>query len=101
MDDEKKANLYMSRMKKQTNKHYYVAYISCTNLWKSEFDGIISKRDELQKLDFKKLKHEVNDCYKKDLKITTNFEAVDNEDGINKSYLDEKLKKKQSSIFHL
>ena len=39
------------------------------------------------------LKLEVYDTYKKDEKITTNFEAVNNEDVINKGYLDEKLLK--------
>ena len=36
---------------------------------------------------------EVYDTYKKVQKITTNFEAVDDEDVINKGYLDEKLLK--------
>ena len=39
------------------------------------------------------LKLEVHDTYEKDEKLTTNFKAVDNEDVINKSYLDEKLLK--------
>ena len=39
------------------------------------------------------LKLEVPDTYKKDEKLTTNFEAVDNEDVINKGYLDTKLLK--------
>ena len=38
-------------------------------------------------------KLEVHDTYKKDENITTNFEAVDNEDVINKGYLDSKLLK--------
>ena len=39
------------------------------------------------------LKLEVHGTYKKDKKITTNFEAVDDEDVIHKSFLDEKLLK--------
>ena len=39
------------------------------------------------------LKHEVLNTYEKDQKITTNFEAVDDEDVINKAYLDSKLLK--------
>ena len=39
------------------------------------------------------MKLEVHDTYRKDEKISTNFELVDNEDVINKAYLDEKLKK--------
>ena len=68
-------------------------YISYNKLWESEFDGIVSKRDKLQDLNINQLKLEVHDTYKKDEKITTNFEAVNNEDVINKSFLDEKLLK--------
>ena len=68
-----------------------MAYISYNKLWESEFDGIVSKRDKLQDLNINQLKLEVHDTYKKDEKITTNFEAVDNEDVINKGYLDSKL----------
>ena len=44
-------------------------------------------------MNIKQLKLEVQDTYKKDQKITTNFEAVDDEDVINKGYLDSKLLK--------
>ena len=57
----------------------------------SEFDGIVSKRDKLQDSNINELKLEVCDTYKKDEKITTNFEPVNNSDVINKGYLDEKL----------
>ena len=60
-------------------------------LWESEFDGIVSKRDKLKDANICQLKLKVHDTYKKDERITTNFEAVDNEDVINKGYLDEKL----------
>ena len=70
-----------------------MAYISYKKLWESEFDGIVSKRDKLQDLIIIQLKLEVHDTYKKDEKITTNFEAVDNEDVINKGFLDSKLLK--------
>ena len=70
-----------------------MAYISYNKLWESEFDGIVSKRDKLQDANINQLKLEVYDTYKKDEKISTNFEAVNNEDVINKGYLDEKLKK--------
>ena len=70
-----------------------MAYISYNKLWESEFDGIVSKRDKLQDLNINQLKLEVHDTYKKDEKITTHFEAVNNEDVINKSFLDEKLLK--------
>ena len=61
-----------------------MAYISYNKLWGSEFDGIVSKRDKLQDLNINQLKLEVHDTYKKDEKITTNFEPVDNEDVIKK-----------------
>ena len=70
-----------------------MAYISYNKLWESEFDGIVSKKDKLQDLNINQLKLEVYDTYKKDEKLTTNFEAVDNEDVINKGYLDSKLLK--------
>ena len=70
-----------------------MAYISYNKLWESEFDGIVSKRDKLQDLNINNLKLEVYDTYKKDEKIKTNFEPVDNEDVINKGYLDSKLLK--------
>ena len=68
-----------------------MAYISYNKLWESEFDGIVSKRDKLQDANINQLKLEVYDTYKKDEKLTTNFTPVDNEDVINKGYLDEKL----------
>ena len=44
-------------------------------------------------MNINQLKLEVHDTYKRDEKITTNFETVDNEDVINKGYLDSKLLK--------
>ena len=70
-----------------------MAYISYNKLWESEFDNIVSKRNKIQDLNINQLKLEVHDTYKKDEKITTNFEAVDNEDVINKGHLDSKLLK--------
>ena len=70
-----------------------MTYISYNKLWESEFDSIVSKRDSLQDSTISHLKLEVHDTYKKDEKITTNFEAVNNDDVINKSFLDEKILK--------
>ena len=70
-----------------------MAYISYNKLWESEFDGIVSKRDKLQDANISQLKLEVHDTYKKDEKLTTSFDAVDNSDVINKGFLDEKLLK--------
>ena len=68
-----------------------MAYISYNELWESEFDGIVSKRDKLQDLNIIQLKLAVHDTYKKEKIITTNFEPVNDEDVINKAYLDNKL----------
>ena len=70
-----------------------MTYISYNRLWESEFDGIVSKRDKLQDSNINNLKLEVLDTYKKDEKLTTNFEPVDNSDVINKGFLDDKLLK--------
>ena len=70
-----------------------MAYISYNKLWESEFDNIGSKRDKLQDLNINNLKLEVHDTYKKDEKLTTNFEAVDDKDVINKGHLDSKMLK--------
>ena len=66
-----------------------MAYLIYNKLWESEFDGIVSKRDKLQDLNINRLKLEVHDTYKKDEKISTNFETSDNSDVINKGYLDD------------
>ena len=75
-----------------------MAYISYNKLWESEFDGIVSKRDKLQDFNINQLKLEVHDTYKKDEKITTKFEAVDDKDVINKAYLDSKLLKMEGHL---
>ena len=45
-----------------------MAYISFNKFWESEFDGIVSKRDELQDLKINQVKLEVHDTYKKEMK---------------------------------
>ena len=76
----------------------FLAYRFYNKRWKSEFDGIVSKRDKLQDLNINQLKLEVHDTYKKDEKLTTNCEPTDNSGVINKIYLDEKLKKLDGRI---
>ena len=78
-----------------------MAYISYNKLWESEFDGIVSKRDKVQDLNINQLKLEVHDTYKKDEKLTTNFEPVDDSDVINKVYVDSKLLKIDSHLSKL
>ena len=70
-----------------------MAYISYNKVWGNEFDNIVFKRDKLQDLNIIQLKLEVHDYYKKDGKLTTNFEPTDNIDVINKAHLDKKLVK--------
>ena len=78
-----------------------MAYISYIKLWESKFDGIVSKRDKLQHLIINQLKLEVHDTYEKDEKTTTNFKPIDDEDVINKAYLDEKIKKIDGHISYI
>ena len=78
-----------------------MAYIDYNNSWGSEFEGVASKRDKLQDLNINQLKFEVHDSYKKDEKISTDFEPVDNEDAINKAYFDDKLKKIDGHIAYI
>ena len=78
-----------------------MACISYNKPWESEFDGIVSKRDKLQDLNNNQLKLEVYDTYKKDDKITTNFEPVDDSDVINKVYLDSNLLKTDGPLSKL
>ena len=78
-----------------------MAYISYNKLWESEFDCIVSKRDELQDLSNNQVKLEVHVTYKKDEKTSTNFEPVDNEDVRNKAYLDEKSKNIEGHVSYI
>ena len=78
-----------------------MAYISYNKLWESEFDGIVSKRDKLQDSNINQLKLEVHDTYKKDEKITTNFEPIDNSDVVNKGYLDGEIKNTNGHIAYI
>ena len=78
-----------------------MAYISYNKFRESEFDGIVSKRDKLQDLNINQLKLEVHDTYRKDGKITTIFEPLNNENVINKSYLDENILKRNGHLSKL
>ena len=55
--------------------------------------ALFSKETNYKILNINQLKLEVHDSYKKDEKISTNFKPTDNEDVVNKAYLDEKLLK--------
>ena len=66
--------------------------------WDSELHNNVSKKGEVQDININQLKLKVQDTYKKDEKITTNFEAFNPEDVLNKDYLDEKLFKLNGHI---
>ena len=78
-----------------------MAYISYNKLLESDVNGIVSKRDKLQDLNINQIKFEAHDSYKKDEKITTDFEAVDDKDVINKAYLDSKVVKIDRHVSNL
>ena len=78
-----------------------MAYFSYKNLWESECDSIVSRRDKLQDLNNNPLELEVNETYKKDEKITTNFEPTDDQDVINKAHLNENLVKINGQLLKL
>ena len=61
-----------------------MAYISYNNLWESEFDNIVSKRDKLQDLNIDKLKLQAQATYEKAEKNTTEFEPTDDTDVLSK-----------------
>ena len=78
-----------------------MAYISYINLWESECDNIVSKKDKLQDLKFNQLKLEVNDTYKKNEKLSKNFETIRTEGVINKFHLEDRLLKVNSHLSKL
>ena len=68
-----------------------MAYVSYKKILESKLDNIVFKKDNLQGMKINQIKLEVHDTYKRDEKITTKFEAVIDEDVINKAYLDGNL----------
>ena len=72
-----------------------------TKKWKSEFHNIFFKKDKAQDLKNLQLKLQVQDTYKKDEKITTDFEPINNEDVIHKAHLDEKYLRTNGHISYL
>ena len=55
----------------------------------------------MQDVNLDQLKIKVNDTYKKDEKITTKFQAVNDEDVINKSCLHTNLSKTEGQISYI
>ena len=78
-----------------------MTYISYNKFWQKEFYNNVSAKDRVQDINLNLLKLKVNDTYKKDEKITTKFEAVIDEDVINKAYLDTKFSKIEGQIFSI
>ena len=70
-----------------------MACIPYNKVWESKFVNIVSRGDKLQDINIIQLKLQVHDTYIKDEKLTTNFEAVNDEHVIYKRFLDDKLLK--------
>ena len=70
-----------------------MAYINQNKLLESEFDIIVSIKDQVEDKNNNQSKLKVHDTYGKDEKISTNFQPIDDLDVINKDYLDENFLK--------
>ena len=77
-----------------------MVYISINQLWKSEFDNIVSKKDKIQGSNNSQIKLEVRYIHEKGEKVTTIFEPTDDSDAINTCYLDED-EKRYTVKFHI
>ena len=62
---------------------------------------LISAKDRVQYINLNQIKVKINDTYKKTEKISTNFEAVNGEDVLNKEYLDTKLIEVKGNILYI
>ena len=56
IDEQKRAILIMSRMKKQMNEKYQMAFISCNKFSESDFDNIVSSKDRVKDVSIKQFK---------------------------------------------
>ena len=65
-------------------------YISYDKLWRTEFYNNVSAIDIVQDINLSQEKLQVKDAFNKDEKTATEFEAVNDEDVMNKGYLDTK-----------
>ena len=75
-----------------------MAYISYTEVWESESDHIFPEKDKMQDVNVNQFKLEIHDTYKRNEKITTNFEPIEDSDAINKTFIDKKLSKTEGQI---
>ena len=70
-----------------------MAYISYDKLWRSEFYNNVSAKNRVQDFNLNQIKLKVNDTFRKEEKITTNFGPSDDSDVSSKTNLDTKLSK--------
>ena len=75
-----------------------MAYISFDKLWRSEFFENVSAKDKEQDLNLNQLKLKVNDAFKIDEKLTTDFEPIVNEDVTRKTHLEKIIHNRGSLI---
>ena len=74
----RKEQIYVGLEWKNTWKNIKkMAHVSYNKLWESDFDKIVSKRGKPQDLFINQLKLQLQDIYKEDDKIKTNFEPTD------------------------
>ena len=69
-------------------------------LWSSNFYNNFSAKNRVQDLNLNRIKLKVNDAYKKDEKITTNFETSDKKYVVSKAYLDAKKSETGVVTYH-
>ena len=77
-------------MQKQMKKSILKVRITYNKLWRNEFYNNVSAKDKMQEKNLNQLKLKINDTYKKDEKLTTNFQLSVDYDVIINVYLDEK-----------
>ena len=75
-----------------------MAYNSFETLGQSDFYNNVCAENRVHDINLNQLKLKVNDNYKKDGKITTNFKHVHDEDVISKLYRDQKLSKTEGHL---
>ena len=75
-----------------------MAYVSYDKVWKGKFYNSVSAKERVRDINQKRLKLKVNDTYKKDEKITANFEPIDDPDSIYKTYPDTILSEIEEQI---
>ena len=78
-----------------------MADFSYDRLWRSESDNNVSAKDKTQDINLNRRKLKVNDTYEKGEKLTAYIEAINDEDAVNKAYLETKLPKIEGQISYI